>query len=110
MIMQGLFMGGVREATHDYYRYTRYGLKFVLAKAGVVDIQVYPQTCFWVMWTLKFNYQSARLIRGPWVMRKAIRLVLSLVWSTDQRLAPWLDKYWKCEEETAGYFVVAKKR
>jgi hypothetical protein len=32
-------------------------------KAGFADVEIFPQTGFWVMWTLKFNYQSSRLIR-----------------------------------------------
>ena len=78
-------------------------------KAGFSDVSVYPQTGFWVMWTLKFNYQSTRLIRGPWLARNVIRLFLRAVWAINQRIAPWLDLHWQSEEETAGYFVVAQK-
>lgn len=78
-------------------------------KAGFSNITVYPQTGFWVMWTLKFNYQTTRLIRGPWPVRKLISLLMRGVWAIDQRIAPLLDRYWKSEGETAGYFVVAKK-
>ena len=109
MILQVPFMWWVHEAPYDYYRYTRFGLQYQFEKAGFVDVQVYPTTGFWVMWTLKFNYQSTRLIRGPWPIRKAIGLLLRGVWAIDQRIAPWLDKHWKGEAETAGYFVVAKK-
>jgi SAM-dependent methyltransferase len=109
MILQVPFMWWVHEAPYDYYRYTRFGLHYLFEKAGFVDVQVCPQTGFWSMWTLKFNYQSTRLIRGPWPIRKAIALLLRCIWAIDQRTAPWLDKYWKGEAETAGYFVVAKK-
>jgi SAM-dependent methyltransferase len=109
MILQVPFMWGVHEAPYDYFRYTRYGLKYLFEKAGFSAIEVHPQTGFWTMWTLKFNYQSARLIGGPWLMRRLATLLLHLIWAIDQRVAPWLDKHWKCEEETAGYFVVAKK-
>jgi SAM-dependent methyltransferase len=109
MILQVPFMWGVHEAPYDYFRYTRYGLKYLFEKAGFSAIEVHPQTGFWAMWTLKFNYQSARLICGPWPIRKLAALLLHLIWTIDQRVAPWLDKHWKCEEETAGYFVVAKK-
>jgi hypothetical protein len=78
-------------------------------KAGFTDITIYPQTGFWVMWTMKFNYQCRRLIVGPLPIRKTIELLLRGVWCIDQWIAPWLDKYWKCESETAGYFVVASK-
>lgn len=109
MILQVPFMWWVHEAPYDYYRYTCYGLRYMFEKAGFTDIEVLPQTGFWVMWTLKFNYQSIRLIRGPWLVRKLISALLFVVWQIDQRIAPWLDKRWRCEGETAGYFVVAKK-
>jgi hypothetical protein len=78
-------------------------------KGGFADVQVSSQTDFWVMWTVKFNHQLARLIRRPWPIRKFMTLLVRMIWAIDQRVAPMLDKYWKCEEETAGYFVVAKK-
>lgn len=109
MILQVPFMWWVHEAPYDYYRYTRFGLQYLFEKAGFVDVQVYPSTGFWTMWTLKFNYQTARLVRGASLIRKVVGLILRGVWAIDQRIAPWIDKHWKGESETAGYFVVAKK-
>lgn len=110
MVMQVPFMWWVHEAPYDFYRFTRYGLQYMFQKAGFDDVHVTPQTGFWVMWIIKFNYQSTRLICGPWLVRKLVALLMHGIWALDQRLAPWLDKHWKCEEETLGYFVVAKKR
>lgn len=109
MILQVPFMWWVHEAPHDYYRYTCYGLQYMFEKAGFTDIIIYPQAGFFVMWTLKFNYQSKRLIRGPWPLRKVINFLLRNIWTINQHIALWLDKYWKCESETMGYFVMAKK-
>jgi ubiquinone/menaquinone biosynthesis C-methylase UbiE len=109
MVMQVPFMWWVHEAPFDFFRFTRYGLQYMFEKAGFGDVQVIPQTGFWVMWTLKFNYQSARLIRGPWPVRKLMVMLIRIVWAIDQRVAPWLDKHWTCEEETAGYFITARK-
>ncbi|MEE9912508.1 MAG: class I SAM-dependent methyltransferase [Deltaproteobacteria bacterium] len=110
MILQAPFMWWVHEAPHDYFRYTRYGLKYMFEKAGFSDVEVYPQTGFWIMLTLKFNYQSTKLIRGPWPVRKMMSLMMHLIWTVDQRVAPWLDKHWTGEEETAGYYVLAQKK
>lgn len=109
MVLQVPFMWWVHEAPHDYYRYTQYGLRYMFEKAGFTDIAVYPQTGFWTMWVLKLNYQTTRLVRGPWPIRKALELLMRGVWAVNQRVAPLLDRYWKAEGETAGYFVVAKK-
>jgi hypothetical protein len=102
-------MWWVHEAPHDYFRYTRYGLEYMFEKAGFNKVEIHPQTGFWTTVILKFNYQAARLIRGPWLMRNLIALLLRAIWAIDQRIAPWLDKRWPCEEETSGYFVVATK-
>ncbi len=110
MILQVPFMWWVHEAPHDYYRYTEYGLRYMFEKAGFADISVHAQSGFWTMWTLKFNYQSVRLIRGPWLARKIINFLLRGLWAVNQRIAPLLDKHWKTEGETVGYFVVAYKR
>lgn len=109
ILLQVPFMWWVHEEPYDFYRYTRFGLLYMFEKAGFTDITIHPQTGFWVMWTLKFNYQSMRLIRGPWPVRKTIGLLMRGIWAIDQRVAPWLDKHWKSEGETAGYFVVARK-
>lgn len=109
IIIQVPFMWWVHEAPHDYFRYTQYGIQYLLEKVGFHNIEIIPQTGFWVMWTLKFNYQTNRLVRGPWMVRKIIEFVLRVVWGINQPIALLLDKYWQCEGETAGYYVVAKK-
>lgn len=109
MMLRVPFMYGVHEAPHDYYRFTCYGLEYMLKKAGFSNITVYPLTGFWVMWTIKFNYQTRRMIRGPWPLRIVMRIFMRFVWAFNQRFAPWLDKHWKIDGETAGYCVIAKK-
>jgi SAM-dependent methyltransferase len=108
-ILQVPFMWGVHEAPYDYYRYTCYGLEHMFSKAGFRDVVVTPQTGFWLMWTLKFNYQTTRLVRGPWLMRIVIAAALRVIWAVDQRLALELDRRRVDPNETAGYFVTARK-
>lgn len=103
------FQWWVHEAPWDYQRFTRYGLDYQLNKAGFVDIEIQPTSGFWAMWILKFNYQLARLIRGPRPLRWIIRAVLIPFWWSGQMFAPIMDRFWPCEEETAGYFVTARK-
>lgn len=109
MVLQVPFMWWVHEAPYDFFRYTRYGLKYMFEKAGFKNVEVYPQTGFWVMLALKFNYQIQRIIRGPWLFRLIPGCIVRVIWAITQTVAPWLDKQWKCEEETAGYFVLAHK-
>lgn len=110
LILQVPFMWRVHEAPYDFFRYTRFGLEYMLRKAGLVDIVVEPTTGFWVMWTLKFNYQLIRLIGGPRLLRTIVRLCLKPVFWMNQHVAIGLDRVWpESFEETAGYFVVARK-
>lgn len=103
------FQWSVHEPPYDYCRYTRYGLEYMLAKAGFVDIEVQEVGGFWTMWFLKLNYQTARIVRGPRHLRWVIRLLLLPLWITDQFFAPLLDRHWRSPEETAGYLAVARK-
>lgn len=103
------FQWGIHEAPWDYYRYTRYGLAYMLGKAGFVDIVIAPTMGFWSMWLLKLNYQLARLVRGPRHVRNVIRALLLPIWWTNQQLGPLVDRFWKEERETGGYFVTARK-
>lgn len=103
------FQWWVHEAPWDFYRYTNFGLKHLLEKAGFTDITVKPTTGFWSMWFLKLNYQTTRLIRGPRLVRILARAVLIPFWWTFQILAPILDSAWREDRETAGYFATARK-
>ena len=99
----------VHEAPYDFFRYTRYGIEYLFKKAGFIEIDVEEATGFWSMWVLKFNYQTAKWIRGPKSLRDVIRAFLIPLWFLDQTLAPFLDTFWPAKEETSGYFVKARK-
>ena len=97
------FMWHVHEAPNDYYRYTRYGLEYLLKENGFLEIEIKENTGFWQMWILKFNYHTTRFARGP------LKLLWIPIWWTGQIISPILDKYDKHPEECASYTVVARK-
>jgi len=99
----------VHEVPYDFFRYTCYGLKYMLKKAGFSEIVVQAVSGFWPMWCLKLNYQTTRLIRGPKYIRLVIRVLLMPFWFFNQIIGLVLDKFWPGEEETAGYFANAKR-
>jgi SAM-dependent methyltransferase len=103
------FQWWVHEAPYDYFRYTRYGLEHMLTKAGFVDIEVEAVSGFWVMWVLKFNYQTTRYIRGRRPIRMLMRMLLTPLWLAGQVIAPLLDRIDFNDTETAGYYVTARK-
>ena len=103
------FQWWVHEAPWDYQRFTKYGLDYRLKKAGFAEVVILPRTGFWSMWILKFNYQTARLIRGPRSLRWMTRALLVPMWWINQSIGPVLDRLWPDDRETAGYFVTARK-
>lgn len=110
IVLQVPWQWWIHEIPYDYFRYTPYGLHYLLEKAGFIDVQVEPQAGFFTMWILKFNYFTLRIIRGPRPLRALIQLGLLPLWFLGQVLAPWLDKLdrnWALE--ASGYFVTAKK-
>lgn len=110
MILQVPWQWQIHEAPYDFFRYTPYGLHHLFQKAGFVDITVEPQAGFFTMMTLKINYFSLRLIRGPRLLRTLTRGGLVLFWHLGQKLAPLLDKIDKdWALEATGYFVTARK-
>jgi SAM-dependent methyltransferase len=103
------FQWGVHEAPHDYYRFTRHGLEYLLRKAGFVSVEVEENSGFWATWILKFNYQTARLLRGPAPLPWLIHALLLPLWFLDQALAPLLDRMFPAPSETQGYSATAIK-
>ena len=111
IIIQVPWQWWVHEAPHDYFRYTPYGLKYLLEKAGFRDIKVEAQNGFFTMWIVKLNYFTTRFIVGPKYLRLVIKAILLPFWTLGQILAPLLDRLdrnW--EVETQGYFVLARKK
>ena len=97
------FMWEVHEAPYDYFRYTRYGLEYLLQKNGFVDIEIIENTGFWQMWVLKFNYHTERFARGP------LKYLWIPIWWIGQVISPVLDRYDKHPQETGSYTVVTRK-
>lgn len=97
------FMWHVHEQPYDYFRYTRYGLRYLLEKNNFTDVAVKENTGFWQTWVLKFNYHTTRFAKGP------IKFFWVPIWWLGQMIAPILDKYDENPKETASYSVIARK-
>ncbi len=97
------FMWQIHEAPYDFFRYTRFGLEYLLQKNGFVDIQIQENTGFWQMWILKFNYHTERFARGPF------KYLWIPIWWIGQVISPILDKYDKHPQETGSYTVMSRK-
>jgi hypothetical protein len=102
----------VHEAPHDYFRYTPYGLRYLLTQAGFRDIVIEPQSGFFSMWFNKLNYFSLRAwVKGSPRRRWVVRRCLTPLWYLGQRVAPALDRAFDHDWllETTGYWVRAQK-
>ena len=100
----------IHEAPYDFYRYTPYGLKYMLEKAGFKVISIYATSGAFTTIIMKINYFSTRLIKGNKIRRKLTKLFLLPFWYISQKIAPYLDKLdkdWKLESQS--YFVIAQK-
>lgn len=97
------FMWHVHEEPHDYFRYTRYGLEYLLKKNNFVDIEIEENTGFWQMWVLKFNYHTTRFAKG------VLKYLWIPIWWFGQVISPILDKYDRHTEEAASYTILARK-
>jgi SAM-dependent methyltransferase len=97
------FMWHVHEEPSDYFRYTRYGLEYLLKKTGFVDITIKENTGFWQMWVLKFNYHTVRFSRG------ILKYFWIPIWSIGQHVSQILDYFIQHPQETASYTVLARK-
>lgn len=97
------FMWHVHEEPHDYFRYTKYGLQYLLEKNGFSQVTVEELTGFWQMWSLKFNYQTCGFAKGP------LRYVWYPIWWFTQTIATFLDKVNFSSGQTALYGVRARK-
>jgi SAM-dependent methyltransferase len=100
------FMWKIHEEPHDYYRFTKYGLQYLLKKGGYENIAVEEiYAGFWGMWLLKFNYYTARFLR------KWNKYAWYVLWWATQTIAMLLDKF-TCSEakaEATHYAVRAQK-
>jgi SAM-dependent methyltransferase len=109
IILSVPFQWHVHEDPYDFYRYTRYGLEYMFSKAGFTDISIRESSGFWAMWFLKFNYQTTKMIRGPFYIKSLAQFALVPFWLIDQILAQALDSVWLAPQETTGYIVTARK-
>ena len=96
-------MWHVHEPPFDYYRFTKYGLEYILRKNGFSKIEIKENTGFWQTIVLKINYYSTKIAIGP------LKILLIPFWFVSQVIAPYLDKINPHPSETASYTIVAIK-
>jgi SAM-dependent methyltransferase len=92
----------VHQAPHDYFRYTHYGLHYLLVKAGFTDIQIAPVGgLFRLLGRRLLN--ALQYFRGIWLVPAAIYLV------PPGLILPLLDFLDHDRKFTLGYICTARK-
>lgn len=104
MLLSTPFMWGEHEPPYDYYRYTRYGLRYLAEQAGFEVINIVAETGFWVMSVLRFNYWINNFAKGP------LKYLLIPLFYLNQSIASLMDRIFSSYTlDTAVFTTLLKK-
>jgi SAM-dependent methyltransferase len=92
----------VHQAPHDYYRYTRHGLEWLLAQAGFHDVEIRPVGGF-------FRLLARRLLNALAFFPAWAKPAAALFFVPPGLLLPLLDPLDKRRDFTLGYTCLARK-
>lgn len=96
----------LHEEPRDFYRYTKYGLKYLFEKTGFEVIEIIPLAGFWVTFGQLFCYYIKILDKIPPIKWLKLTAIISL---PVQLIAYILDKPFTQYKWTWMYMVVARK-
>jgi len=104
LILTVPFQWRVHEAPYDFFRFTRFGLEYMLKAAGFGNYTIEEMGGFWYTWLLKLNYFTAtKFAWGP------LKYIFFPWWFFNQALAMLLDRIVTSKQEAGGYVVLATK-
>jgi SAM-dependent methyltransferase len=87
---------------HDYFRYTRYGLDYLLARCGFTDISITPVGGF-------FRLLSRRLLNGVQFFPGPLALVAAVAFAPPALVLPLFDGLDRRRNFTLGHICTARK-
>jgi len=93
----------VHQAPHDYFRYTRYGVRSLLERAGFGEVRVLAAGGF-------FRLLSRRLLNGLQFFRGVWMIPAALLLAPPALVLPALDSLDRDRNFTLGYICTATKR
>jgi SAM-dependent methyltransferase len=105
LILTVPFIWHVHEEPRDFFRYSRFGLQYLLQQAGFEVQIIQPLSGFFGTFGQLFAYQLFRLHRGPLTKTPLIPLLALAV----QGLAMILDRWDRSERWPWAYGVIARR-
>jgi SAM-dependent methyltransferase len=91
------------QTPHDYFRYTRYGVRYLLEHAGFDEIEAAPVGGYFRLLSRRL-LNGLQFFRGPWFVVGAALLAVPAL------LMPALDALDQQRNFTLGYICTARKR
>jgi hypothetical protein len=105
LILTVPFIWHIHEEPRDFFRYSRYGLEYLLKKSGYEILMLRPLSGFYGTFAQLFSYQLFRLHRGPLARLPVIPFMALGV----QLLGLFLDRFERSERWPWAYAVVAQR-
>lgn len=100
------FIWHLHEEPRDFYRFSKYGIRYLFEKAGFEVLEIKPLSGFWVTFGQLFVYYIYRFNRGPFRWFRIIDATGLFI----QVVSYLLHKIDRAEEWTWMYMVVARKK
>ena len=99
------FIWHIHEQPRDFYRYSKYGIRYLFEKAGFEMVKLEALSGFWVTFGQLFVYYLYRFNRGPLRWFGIITIIGLII----QGISYLLDKLDKAEDWTWMYIVAVRK-
>lgn len=107
LLLEFTQMAPLHDEPHDYYRFTRYGADWLLARAGFEAIDFLPIGGLWARVGLTLIAGLNRLNRGPW--RVVTELPVRALYVVLQVFFEVLDRLFFDRREVLSHLVVARR-
>lgn len=101
VILSAPHIWGLHNTPDDYYRFTGYGLRYLLERAHLEVVYVHPMAGYWVTMGALFCYYIARIVRPAFL--------LPPIYAAVQITARGLDRLHYVERDAWNFIAVARK-
>lgn len=91
---------------HDYYRFTKFGLEYLITSSGFEIVSIESMGGFWRAFGSHLNFYIMENIKNIFlknVVRKTLINFNNIMFS-------FLDKHFYWDKDTLGYMVIARKK